>query len=352
MALNSTPLNTAPLNGATGAGNQSVPAKAATSPPAVMRQRLLNSLPRGFRRTPSGTPALRVRYDGAAMRWTIADGVFTTVVTGGFGAALSADLSAYSVTGFAGWLDSQVGYQVAWLTDDPDVLGRSALALADGGGDQDASGGGLLGVQNSLLWAVLSAWARELARAAAQVPALIAQVSLATAEGDWQDLHGEYYAVPRLPGESDVTYRTRIIAETLAPRGNNVVIADSVRKVAGLAPGEVTVPDAPLHPANSYGLFDVVLAVTADYLAAHDLTALFASVAATVDKLRDAGTHLRAARVSTESAGPLVSGLGLVYGDSVTVYPYAITAAQVSGPMPLSALATTSSATITLYPKS
>ncbi|QWK20796.1 hypothetical protein [Thermus antranikianii] len=63
--------------------------------------------------------------------------------------------------------------------------------------------------------AVLEAFARGLSATEPEAAARL--LYLLEAEGEYLDLHGEVYGIPRLKGESDEEYRRRIIAEIRTP---------------------------------------------------------------------------------------------------------------------------------------
>jgi hypothetical protein len=327
----------------------------------AMRRRLLGSLPRTFNRAGAGGLAFRWGYAGGAgevVTWAVVDRLFTASVAGG--GAVSLDLAARTVAEFSAWLDAQPGFWTDSLTGDGDLLTTSAGLVISGSGVVHAaysyidpedyllteSGDPLLTESGDPLYiedarviavtgdvvsvivdsgnlvrAFLSAFAQELSHASAVLVELFAQVSLATASEDWCDEHGDLYAVPRLSGESDPVYAARIISETLAPKANGVYIESQIQRVLGLSVGSVKVTDAPLHPSNSYGLFDVELAVGADYLVGHSLASVAEAALPVIDKLRDAGTHLRDFRAGVQSDAALYIGMAAHVNVVVTVYP-------------------------------
>jgi hypothetical protein len=192
--------------------------------------KLIGYLHRVFDRDPRRLLALRLAYDGQ-LSWQVADGVLTTTVAGGSGTDLTVDLSAYTLAGLAGYLAARPGYSVPYL--DVDLGARGALALLDGSGSQEESNGDHLYVHDSLLWALMDAFAVELAAAQAAILAMLDQMAVTTADGEWLDEWGGYFGVPRLAGEGDPVYGPRIIEEVLAKHANNRALEALVERATG-----------------------------------------------------------------------------------------------------------------------
>lgn len=274
---------------------------------------LLENLHRPFDKDPHNTLLFRLNYDGD-MIWRVWDGRLSTAISGGTGVALDIDLSAYTVSALIAHLDAQTGYSIVY--SDSTYGANSALMLIDGStGNPDTSNGDHCHGYTSLLWAYLSAAAEELKSAKRAICQMLLQMSVATASDVWLDHLGRYYAVPRLLGESDAYYGSRIIAETLRPKGNNVAIAAAIASVTGqvaavIDADMVTVPGSPHYydgtyrhdgtitydggvgvGFSSYGLFDVV--VSFDLMGYDDFAAYRDAIIAQVNRLRDAGTFLR-----------------------------------------------------------
>jgi len=279
-----------------------------------LSRKLLGWLNRAFDKDPHAFLALRLRYGGDSMQWQVADGVLTTTVSGGIGTALSVDLSQYTIGTLAGWLELQPGYSVPYRVG-ADLAGVAALRLVEGSGDQDASNGDHLTGYTSILHAYVDTMAVELAAAQTAIEALPDELAVTTADGGWLDYQGSYYAVPRLDGETDPVYSRRIIAEVLRPLGNNVALEAAIAAYTGQT---VTVSDVVVYPAPEprfsglshfngayhfqpavhpvYGLFDVLVGY--DVLGADVPTAFIARLRTIIDRLRDAGTQLRAVALS------------------------------------------------------
>lgn len=263
-----------------------------------LTQKLVRSLSRVFNRSPTPQLALRLRYDGV-MTWRVQDNVLTTSVTGGSGSNLSVDLTAYSLFGLVNYLSAQPGYSVPYsgVSGWP---GLKATVLLDGEGDQDLSNGDHLNAYTSVLWAWLEPLAIELKAAADAIDEMVLQMVPQTASGEWLDQIGAYYATDRLAGESDPVYATRIISSIGKPAGNNVALEVAINTIAGgLEADVVDVPaQAFTSPASgtSFGLFDVVYSV--DLSGSEDLNAYTTRVVDVIERLRDAGTHMRAISIS------------------------------------------------------
>jgi len=270
-------------------------------------RKLLGYLNRPFDKDPEDFLALRLRYDGG-MTWEIADCVLTTSVAGGTGANISVDLKQYTITQLAAFLATLPGYSVVFV-DPTDNATRSARCLLDGTGDIDKSNGDHLRGYTSDLFAYLDAQASELTTARVQIVEMIEQMSTRTADGEWLDELGSYYAVPRAQGEPDSQYGPRIIASVLMPRGNNIAIAVAIEQITGGISARITdaVDVAVIENRHNgailrngtfryqsggaqfaNGLFDAEfnLDFASDAFDAARILAL-------IEMFRDAGTHLR-----------------------------------------------------------
>jgi hypothetical protein len=149
--------------------------------------------------------------------------------------------------------------------------------------------------------------------AQAQIPEMLEQMTIPTADNEWVDEQGSYFNVPRNPGELDVAYGPRIISQVLQPRGNNVAIAMAIQAVAPLAT-RVRVIDSINDPfaiiynglinfngialfdagggGSLYGFFDVDFS----YDFSTDIIgqpAYIVLIENTVEAFRDGGTELR-----------------------------------------------------------
>lgn len=278
-----------------------------------LTQKLLSFLNRVFDKDPAQFLALRLHYDGG-MVWQVAEGTLTTTVTGGSGQGLTVDLSQYSVAQLANFLGTQQGYSVVYV-DRSELSVLSALVLIDGTNDISWSNGDHLYGYTSELWSYMEAQSSELEVAETQIGEMLKQMSTVTASNEWLDELGSYYAVPRLQGELDVQYGPRIIAEVLRPRGNNVAMEAAIKVYTGqsatvtdvtlygstfpLYNGAITRNSAYQYNASRvplYGLFDVQYGY--DLINGGDISAFAQTVKDLVNRLRDAGTHLRSLLLS------------------------------------------------------
>lgn len=270
--------------------------------------KLLSYLHRVFDKDPGPFLALRLRYDGG-MTWRVQDGVLTTTVAGGSGEGHVVPLDGLSVADLATFFAAKPGYSVPYV-DGSQLSRLSALALIDASGDINTSNGDHLYGYTSVLWSKLEAFAVELTRAREQIVQMLRQMSTTTADGEWLDEIGGYYAVPRLAGESDQSYGPRIIAEVLRPRANNVAMEEAIKVFTGqdarvtdvtlygptfpLYNGNITRNSVYTHSASAipvYGLFDVEYRY--DLVNGGDIEQFAETVRGVIDRLRDAGTHLR-----------------------------------------------------------
>lgn len=271
--------------------------------------KLLRALNRVFDKDARPFLALRLSYQGG-LTWQVADGILTTAVTGGPGAPLAVDLSAYTITSLVGFLAAQPGYIVPYA-DSSDLAQLSALVLVDGSGDIGQSNGDHLQAYTNPNWAFLDAAADQLTAAQTAIAALPAEMSTTSADGEWLDLLGSYYGVPRNLSEVDAQYGPRITGTVLQPRSNNIAIAMALTAATGQAcqvpdvveygaavpqfDGTITYDGAHTYSTAAkpiYGLFDVTTGY--DLLGATTPTAFVTRVQQIVAPLRAAGTQLRA----------------------------------------------------------
>lgn len=283
-----------------------------------LTKKLLSFLNQVFDKDPGQFLALRLQYAGG-LKWRIADGVLTTTTTGGPGSGLSVNLASHTISSLVGFLSSQPGYSVAYIDRSEFVL-LSSLVLLDGSGDIDLSNGDHLYGYTSVLWSYMESAANEAAQAEVQIGQMLRQMTTQTASAEWLDELGGYYGVLRLHGEDDAQYGPRIIAEVLRPRGNNVALEMAISVFTGQATTVTDVVEydaatpkydetithnaARLHdaaPAVIYGKFDVGYGY--DLLNGGDVTAFRQTLRDLIDRLRDAGTHLRSLLLQSSSIG-------------------------------------------------
>lgn len=275
-------------------------------------QKLLLSLHKVFDKDPHQQLAFRLQYDGG-MTWQIANGVLMTTVTGGSGTNQSIALSNFTIDSLALVLGSLPGYSVPFQ-DTSSYAQLSALVLIDSSNDISTSNGDHIYGYTNLIWSYLDPIGAELGAAQAQIPNMLAQMVIPTAEDEWLDEQGSYYLVPRNSGEDDTAYSPRIVTSVLQPKGNNVAIAMAIQALAPAATrvrvidalddllfailynGEFSYNgsifyDAGLGPNSGYGFFDVDFSY--DFLGSVTQDQYLALIESTVEKFRDAGTQLR-----------------------------------------------------------
>ncbi len=179
-----------------------------------------------FDKDPVADLALRIRHpDGAA--WAVADEKLT--VTAGE-LVRTYDLATLTVGQLAVALQAD-GFEVPAVASQ--WASRSAMVLAEARGNQYESNGDRVQAFTSLLWALLSSYAGEIREAERQVREALKQMVLTTAEGEWLDLWGTLYAVPRNEGEVDAAYAPRIAKEVFRKRVNARAIELAIRDLTG-----------------------------------------------------------------------------------------------------------------------
>lgn len=275
--------------------------------------KLLGYLSKVFAQGPGSALALRIRYDGTSMTWSVSDAVLKTALVGGTGTPLHINLAAYTIGSLAAHIAARPGYSVPFVATD-EISSLSALTLLDATGDQDTSNGDHLSAYTSVLWAYLEAQSNELTLARAAATEALLQMSLRSASDLWVDEHGSYYGIERAPGETDAAYSLRVIASIGRPLGNNIAIEQAINTASGGLNARVT--DAPAaaftipYAGTSYGLFDVVYSIMLD--GNDDLAVYTERVRRLVEQVRDAGTHLRTISVRGDlmDAYPIETSVG------------------------------------------
>lgn len=311
-----------------------------------LTSKLIGYLNRVFDKTPSPVAALRLDYAGS-MTWTVADGVLSTVVSGGPGASLQINLAAFTISSLATYLAAQSGYTVTYSS--PDISTLNARVLLDASGDPSQSNGDLMMAYTSLLWAWLDPAAKELKDASDQIDQAVLQMVPQTASGEWLDELGMYYSVDRLANEPDGLYAPRIVAEVKRSKGNNIAIAAAISDVAGGETSRVT--DAPLDvTSNSYGLFDVDIDFSFDRLEQYGMDSTLDSALIVIERMRDAGTHLRNLRAVVTYQVPLYFALAIVNGETTFVLPYSVTELDTTVTGPYWAVVTVGYEKTSVYP--
>jgi hypothetical protein len=304
----------------------------------ILTAKLLGYLHRVFAKDPGPFLALRITCDSGAMTWAVADTSLTLRPVGGTALALTVDLSGYTVSSLAQFLTLQPGYIVPYQDTSPLSM-LSALVLLDASGNVAQSNGDHLFGYTNLLWAYINANAAELELAQAQIGNMLEQMSTTTADGDFLDLQGSYYSVPRNAGELDGPYSPRIIANVLLPSSNNVgmqialqalfpgtiaIITDAVVSGAGLLirDGSVHFNSAAVHNSLvtgvSNGLFDVLFAF--NFAGAISQPAYLPMLIAAINGYRAAGTYIRQIAMKNGLSASTITSSSYVGSILINVY--------------------------------
>ena len=203
-----------------------------------LTQKLLGYLQRPFSREAEERLALRFQYAGGG-NWQVADGVLTTTTPGGVG-NLTVDLSQYTLAGLADYLAAQSGYSVPF--EDPQFGALSALAFLDGDHVFGDSNGDHVTVYTSILWGLMEAFAAALTDAQTAIVQMLRQMATTTAEGEWLDVWGGFFAVARATGQADAVYRPRITTEPIRLLNNNLALQALVQDQTGVLVDIVDLP--------------------------------------------------------------------------------------------------------------
>ncbi len=196
--------------------------------PQTTLQRLLR-YPHGvFDKRPAAELAIRIRHM-AGCRWQVAEEVLTVTV-GDDLAVHTYDLAGRTLVQLSMDLVED-GFEIPYLS--PTLRSLGAAVLVEGEGDQDTSNGDHLQAYTSLLWVVLSAYARELREAGVQKEEALRQMVIPQAEGYWLDVWGLLYGIGRLPGENDGDYAPRIPEEAFRIRVNALAIEKAIKDITG-----------------------------------------------------------------------------------------------------------------------
>ena len=95
-----------------------------------LTKKLLGFINKVFDKDPAPFLALRLRYVGAGMTWSVQDAVLRTTPSGGLGAPLVIDLRAYRIGELVNYLAAQTGYTVEYV-DLSELSQLSAACLLD-----------------------------------------------------------------------------------------------------------------------------------------------------------------------------------------------------------------------------
>lgn len=191
----------------------------------AITEKLLRSTHRAvFDHSPESELAFRLRHSGGLV-WEVEDDELTVTT------------ASPAATRTYGLLDKTLGQLVdALAADGYDVISENtalshlgARVLVPGRGDQNTSNGDHLHAYQSLLWVLLNGYSAELGHAEYQVRQALRQMVLTQAEGEWLDLWGTLYGVPRMLAETDAALQQRIPDEVFRLRVNGIAIEDAIK---------------------------------------------------------------------------------------------------------------------------
>lgn len=158
--------------------------------------------------------------DGAS--WVISEAVMTA--SGGSVSSVY-DLSGLTVAELIVELQSD-GFIVTETSSAYAAL--SALVLVEGTGDEGVSNGNRVTGYTSLMWVLMGGYAGVIREAGLQVIQALRQMIITQAEGEWLDLWGKLYGVPRRQNETDQNYAPRIPREAFRLRESPIAIEEAV----------------------------------------------------------------------------------------------------------------------------
>lgn len=174
--------------------------------------------------SPEGVIALRIGHpDG--LRWEVSGDLLGVWIADSV-AGEHYDLNC-SIAQLASTLAAN-GIEIRYAN--PDVLARGAACLVAGKGD--ATNDRLVAYQSNL-WALLDAYGVEIRAAELNLGEALKQLDLSTSEGEFADFWGEFFGVPRRPGEHDADYRKRMADEVVRPRNNAFAIQNTIKEMTG-----------------------------------------------------------------------------------------------------------------------
>lgn len=217
--------------------------------------------------------------------------------------------------------------------------------LLDEEGAQKVGGVATLRAYSTIEWAFLDAAASVLHAARESVIAMPREMVLHSASGWWLDYLGSHYKVDRNDGEPDQDYATRILYTVLAPKSNNVSIAEAIYHATGRR-YKVDVVDAPLTArprynvrngsirydgrelhgptvTRFYGEFDVLTPI--DLVEEPDIDRAVRRITRIANATRAAGTRLREVQTTSALQDQVFrqdDRLSVVVGTDFTDSPY------------------------------
>lgn len=169
-------------------------------------QRLLQYYPDAYDKEPHDVPAIALSGSG-----TFSLNDLTLYVTGTTSATI--DLHAQKASQIVSLMPS--GVTATLLQDGP-----TELLLYTGQGNIPDT----LTIATSPLWQIFASISRVFTGRRRSFQNTFNQINMRASVGMWLDFWGESLGVPRLAGEPDQLYVTRVIGTTLEPNVNNVAI--------------------------------------------------------------------------------------------------------------------------------
>lgn len=218
-------------------------------------QKLIGHLPRYFDAEPAQQLTLRVSHPHG-FAWSIADRILTAKTEADTSIGVYA-LDSMTITELADALTADG----CLVTEFAEVGHLQADVLIDGSGRESESNGDHLYCYTSMLWSVLDAYSVVVDQSAADVVEALKEAYLHSSRGEWLDLWGDYFGVPRvsrlrlapftwsasetwtsgnkkwglgLEPLTDEFYSPMVVKETIRPRSNAYAIERAVFELSGM----------------------------------------------------------------------------------------------------------------------
>lgn len=202
------------------------------------RKRLLGRLYRSFARGPESVLALRLKAPGGlgGLRWTIPE---ASALESRALFVVCQNVLAFEVKlegrtiGEVRDVLAMSGVEVAFATDDAEVLSLSALALVPGSGREDESNGDHLHAYTNLLWSWADPVGRWLDEARRDVAEMLRMLVVRQSGGRWSDLWASYFGIRRRQSETDASQNFRTEWEWRRARSNPVAMEVNIKALTG-----------------------------------------------------------------------------------------------------------------------
>lgn len=193
-----------------------------------MRSRLLSTLYSAFDQNPSAVSAMTLSHP-AGVAWSLTNRRLVVSTEGG-AALADIDLGTVGTVVNVAAVLATVGVLVSNIRSESATL--SAVVLMDGEGRESLLTNVLFG-HTSALWGLIEGYATEVQAAEYAVPQALQQAKMHSAQGEWLDFWGTYFAVPRRARQTDEAYLASIVAETLRAKSNKYAIENAVLDITG-----------------------------------------------------------------------------------------------------------------------